>query len=80
MGKNSMFFAKPENRVWYISGMSNTEIDEQAQLSKWWKTPSAQAAMKRAEENKRMRIEVMKQQFAERKAKLDKEIWGEEVA
>ncbi len=57
-----------------------TEQTESTQLSKWWKTPSAQAAFARAANARRERIEKMKMQFAERKATLDAQIWNEEAA
>jgi hypothetical protein len=53
--------------------MSKTE------LSKWWTTPSAQAAMRRAEEVRRERITKMKIAFAAKKARLQREVneWKE---
>ena len=40
------------------------------QLSKWWETPSAQAAMKRAKDQRLARIAKVKDDFRARKQKL----------
>ena len=47
--------------------------NEKVQLSKWWKTPSAQAAFKRAEDARRERIAKVRAAFAARKAQLKRE-------
>lgn len=43
------------------------------QLSKWWKTPSAQAAFKRAADARRLKIEALRAAVAARKAQLKRE-------
>jgi hypothetical protein len=44
-------------------------------LSKWWRTPSAQAAMRRVETNKKAQLEKLREQQQAKKAALDQEIW-----
>jgi ribosome-associated translation inhibitor RaiA len=39
-------------------------------LSKWWQTPSAQAAIQRAADERRRRLEQVKEQFKARKEEL----------
>jgi hypothetical protein len=53
---------------------------ETVQLSKWWRTPSAQAAFARAAEAKRQRIAKLKRDLAERKARLKRDVeeWVEQ--
>jgi hypothetical protein len=48
--------------------------DEPKQLSKWWQTPSAQAAIQRAKDQRLERIKKFKLDMAERKAKLAQEV------
>lgn len=43
-------------------------------MAKWWTTPSAQAAMKRAKDNRRKRLDDLKKRVTERKEKLQQEI------
>lgn len=48
-------------------------------LSKWWATPSAQAAFKRVEEERKRKIEEMKAKIAAKKEREAKELsqWQE---
>lgn len=48
-------------------------MNEKNQLSKWWKTPSAQAAFKRAADARRLKIEALRAAVAARKAQLKRE-------
>jgi len=50
--------------------------NEHVCLSKWWQTQSAQDAIARAKNKQREKIDAMKARLAQRKAALDKEIWG----
>jgi hypothetical protein len=43
------------------------------QLSKWWRSESAQRAVQRAATERRERLEQLKQRMAERKAALERE-------
>lgn len=47
-------------------------------LSKWWTTPSAQAAFARAKAERQQKFEQMKRRIADKKQQLDHEIWGKE--
>jgi hypothetical protein len=53
---------------------------QHAQLSEWWQTPSAQAAIERAKAKQREKILELRRRIAQRKAELDQQIWGEEVS
>ena len=52
------------------------------ELGKWWRTPSAQAAMRRVEAQRKVRAKNVREYFATRRAAhtaeiaaLDREIW-----
>lgn len=45
-------------------------MQEEIKLSQWWKTPSAQASFERVKQAKRDRLNAMKQQCRDKKAKL----------
>lgn len=47
----------------------------EVQLCKWWQTPSAQRSFARAQQARRERIDAMRASMAERKAKLEAEVW-----
>lgn len=50
---------------------------EPVQLSKWWQTPSCQAAYERAALKRAERIQKLTADLAQRKAALDSQIWKE---
>ena len=52
---------------------SMLDYARRVELSKWWKTPSAQRAIERAAAERRERLDLLKRKMAERKAALERE-------
>ena len=69
---------------WCMAKDQTTEAGERTQLSKWWMTPSAQAAFARVADKRKEEARKTAEYFRARDAakaaeiaKLDKEIWKE---
>jgi hypothetical protein len=56
---------------------NGTQTSGELPLSKWWTTPSAQAAIARGKAKRDGKIERMRANVAARREALDHEIWKE---